>query len=127
MVGVIMDVKEIQEIIQMYFDGSFEGSREKMDKVFHQAAHIYGHSPDGDLRDMPRDFFVDLVGSKPDNSPSFPREDEIISIDFTGADTAVARVKLRVANTRFTDILSFMKLDGKWGVIAKLFSGVPVE
>jgi hypothetical protein len=119
-----MDTEEIKNIIQLYFDGSYEGNQEKMDKVFHQAAHIYGHSPDGSLTDMPRDFFVSRVGSRPVDTPLFPREEEIISIDFTGDHTAVARVKLRVFNTHFTDILSFMYLDGKWGVISKLYSGV---
>ena len=122
-----MDASEIKRIIQLYFDGSYEGNREKMDQVFHQAAHIYGHAPDGSLADMPKDSFVARVGSKPADSPSFPREEEIVSIDFTGENTAVARVKLRVFNTRFTDILSFMCLDGKWGIIAKLYAGVKVE
>ena len=122
-----MDADEIKTIIQLYFDGSYEGNREKMEKVFHQAAHIYGQASDGSLNDMPKDMFVNRVGSKPADSPAFPREEEILSIDFTGENTAVARVKLRVFNTRFTDILSFMRLDGKWGVISKLFSGVPVS
>ena len=121
-----MDATEIKKIIQLYFDGSYEGNQEKMDQVFHQAAHIYGHAPDGTLTDMPRDFFVSRVGSRPADAQPFPREEEIISIDFTGDATAVARVKLRVFHTRFTDILSFAYLDGKWGVISKLYSGVPV-
>ena len=122
-----MDIDEIKRIIQLYFDGSYEGNRDKMDKVFHQAAHIYGHAPDGSLTDMPRDLFVDRVGSKPADAPSFPREEEIISIDFTGEKTAVARVKLRVFNTLFTDMLCFMCLDGKWGVISKVYSGVKIQ
>jgi len=122
-----VDTAEIKRIIQLYFDGSYEGNQEKMDQVFHQAAHIYGHAPDGSLTDMPRDFFVSRVGSRPADTPSFPREEEIISIDFTGEHAAVARVKLRVFNTLFTDILSFMYLDGKWGVIAKLYSGVTIQ
>jgi len=122
----MMDADEIKRIIQLYFDGSYEGNQEKMDQVFHQAAHIYGHSQDGSLADTPRDAFVKRVGSRPADTPSFPREEEILSIEFTGEHTAVARVKLRVFNTLFTDILSFMYLDGKWGVIAKLYSGVTI-
>jgi len=122
-----MDTTEIKKVIQLYFDGSYEGDGGKMDQAFHQAAHIYGHNPDGSLKDWPRDEFVKLVGSGPSGRPSFPREDEILSIDFTGENTAVARVKLRVHTTRFTDMLCFMRLDGKWGVIAKVFAGVQVE
>ena len=122
-----MDAEEIKRVIQLYFDGSYEGDGNKMDQVFHQAAHIYGHAPDGSLNDMPRDQFVARVGTKRDGAPSFPREEEILSIDFTGENTAVARVKLRVFKTLFTDMLCFMRLEGKWGVIAKVFSGVQAE
>ena len=122
-----MDTNGIKEVLQLYFDAGFEGSGEKMGQVFHKAAHIYGHAPDGSLADYPRDDFVNMVGSMPADAPSYPREDEILSIEFTGEDTAIAKVKLRVFDTRFTDILSFMRLDGKWGVISKLYAGVAVE
>ncbi|MCL2166106.1 MAG: nuclear transport factor 2 family protein [Clostridiales bacterium] len=122
-----MNTEDIKEIIQFYFDGSYEGSSEKMDKAFHQAAHIYGCAADGSLTDWPRDAFVSRVGARPADAPSYPREDEILSIDFTGENTAVAKVKLRVGNTRFTDVLCLMRLESKWGIIAKMLSGVPVE
>jgi hypothetical protein len=78
---------------------------------------------------MEKEFFVKLVGSHGADAPKpdYKRQDEILAIDFTGENTAVARVKLRVGNTLFTDILSFMRLDNKWAVISKVFSGVPVS
>lgn len=123
-----MESSEIKEIIQTYFDASFESSGEKMARVFHKGAHIYGHGENGALNDMEKDFFVNLVGTpRPAaNKPEFTRQDEILAIDFTGENTAVARVKLRVGNTLFTDMLCFMRIDGKWGVISKVYSGVPV-
>jgi len=124
-----MDSTEIKGIIQTYFDASFESSGEKMAQVFHDAAHIYGHGENGALNDMPKSFFVNLVGTPRPDAPvvDYPRQDEILSIDFTGENTAVARVKLRVRNTLFTDMLCFMRLGGKWGVIAKVFSGVQID
>ncbi|MCL2126556.1 MAG: nuclear transport factor 2 family protein [Oscillospiraceae bacterium] len=124
-----MDKNEIIGVIQTYFDASFESSGEKMARVFHDAAHIYGLGEDGKLADMPKDFFVKMVGTARPDAPKleYPRDDEIISIDFTGDNTAVARVKLRVGKTMFTDMLCFLKLDGKWGVISKVYSGVQVE
>ena len=124
-----MDITEIKSIIQMYFDASFEHNGDKMLEVFHEAAHIYGLGAEGALTDTSRNAFADRVSShKINNSGSiFPRQEEIISIDFTGENAAVARVKLRVMNTVFTDILSFLRVNGKWGVIAKVLSGVPAE
>ena len=121
-----MDTTKVKEIIQLYFDGSYEGNAEKMDKVFHQAAHIYGLDKDGNLSDRPRDEFVARVGSRPADAPSYARYDEILSIEFTGENTAVAIVKLRVQNTLYTDVLSLMCINGNWGVIAKMLAGVPV-
>ncbi|MCL2493419.1 MAG: nuclear transport factor 2 family protein [Clostridiales bacterium] len=120
-----MDTREIKEVIQLYFDGSFDGKADNMRRVFHPSAHIYGIAQ-GNLEDMPKEAFAALVGSRPADAPAFPREEEILSIDFTGENTAVARVKLRVFDIRYTDILSFIRLDGEWSVIAKLFSGVQV-
>ena len=124
-----MDNTEIKEIIRTYFDASFESSGEKMAQVFHDAAHIYGHGENGALNDMDKEFFVNLVGTPgPDAlSAEYPRQDEILSIDFTGENTAVARVKLRVRNILFTDMLCFMRISGKWGVISKVYSGVLVD
>ena len=124
-----MDSSRIKEVIQAYFDASYEGNAGKMGTVFHDAAHIYGHGENDALRDMDKAEFLKLVGMSASNvpKPDYPRQDEILSIDFTGENTAVARVKLRVGTTLFTDILSFMRLDGDWCVIAKVLSGVPVE
>ena len=123
-----MDSKEIKEVLQMYFDASFESSGEKMSQVFHGPAHIYGNGENGKLIDMDKESFVKLVGSHSPDTPKqeYPRQDEVLSIDFTGENTAVARVKLRVGNILFTDMLCFMRLDNKWGVISKVFSGAPV-
>ena len=123
-----MDATEIKEIIKTYFDASFESNGAKIKEAFHEAAHIYGVAPDGSLIDMDRDTFKNLVDSdKTPGSPAFPREDEIVSIDFTGENTALARVKLRVESIRFSDMLCFVRLNGKWGIISKVFSGVEIR
>ena len=76
------------------------------------------------LLDWPKEMFLKILA---ENKTGYPRHDEILSIDFTGENTAVARVKIRVEDTLYTDILSFLRLDGKWGVMAKVFAGVPAE
>ena len=121
-----MDTTELKKAIQLYFDACYEGSEQKMAQVFHDLAHVYGHTPDGNLADTPKSDFVKRVGSRPADTPPFPRENEILSIDFLGEKEAAVRVKVRVSNMRYTDSLSFIFADGKWVIIAKLFSGVSV-
>ena len=120
-----MDSSEIRAVIQTYFDASYENSGDKMREVFNDAAHIYGHDGDGALRDWEKETFAKMVGDK--TGSDYPRLNEILAIDFTGENTAVARVKLRVGDIIFTDVLSFIRVDGKWSIISKLLSGVPVD
>lgn len=122
-----MNKSEIEQALHYYFDGSYEGDSRKMRQVFHPAAHIYGLDADGALTDWTLDDFADIVDNvvKPKDSGQ-KREDEIIAIDFTGENTAAARVRLRVGQTKYTDILSFIRLNGEWRIIAKVLSGVEI-
>ena len=124
-----MDSQEIKTVIQAYFDAGYESSGEKMREVFHNVAHVYGQDKDGTLNDMDKEEFIKLVesGKSGTSKSDYPRQEEIISIDFTGEDTAVARVKLRVGDIMFTDVLGFIRLDSKWTIISKLYSGVPIS
>ena len=124
-----MDIDGVKKAIQAYFDTGYASDSAGMAEVFHDAAHLYTHDKDGALTDWTSGFFVNLIGSTSQgkDGPGYPRYNEILSIDFIGEKTAVARVKVRVADTLFTDILCFMLLDGKWQIISKVFAGVPAE
>jgi len=124
-----MEINEIKKVIQAYFDTGYAADGEGMAEVFHDVAHLYSCEEDGSLINWDKDFFVNRVGSSPkgDSEQGYPRYEEILSIDFTGENTAVARVKVRVKDTLYTDILSFLRLNGKWGIIAKVFTGVAAD
>jgi len=123
-----MDTSEIKSVIQNYFNACFESSGERFREVFHDAAHIYSGGEGGALNDRDREAFISYVEARKSSGPTpdFPRQEEILSIDFVDENTAVARVKVRVGGMLFTDILSFIRFDGKWMIISKVYSGVPV-
>ncbi len=117
--------KEIETIIQKYFDGSYELDKQKARDAFHPAAHLYLVDESGAMNALTVDDFVKIFDTLPSpQSVGQKREDKIISIDFTGENTAVARVQLRIAQTRFTDILGFVYTDGGWCIVSKIASGV---
>lgn len=122
-----MDREGIEKVIQLYFDASFEGSGEKMRRVFRPEAHIYGiNEGDASLFDRPRDSFAELVeSSRKEADPNRERKDEIHFIEFSSEYSAVAKVSLLVHNTYYTDFLTFVYRDGEWRVIAKLYYGRP--
>ena len=120
-----MDNAEVKQVLRDYFDGLYYADAEKINKVFHDASNLYGIGEDGALRAMTKDAFVNLVGSEGFGEPrQASPQDEILSIDFTGDNTAVARVKVRVGKMQFTDILCLMQIEGKWGIISKVYAGI---
>jgi uncharacterized protein (TIGR02246 family) len=124
-----MDRKEIEQVIQRFFDASYAADPEKMATVFHSEMQFFGFDAEGGLVKKSKDSFVDgyRANAKDPNWPGFPRVNEVISIDFTGENTAVSRTKVRIRNRLYTDIFCFMKLNGEWRIIAKVASGVAIE
>ena len=117
-----MNENEIREALQIYFDSTNEADDSKMAEVFHDSAHLYQHGMDGALSDWDKDFFMGIVAASKDATEegTYPIINEILSIDFTSEKTAVARVRVSVADKVFTDILTFIRLDSRWWIIAKL-------
>jgi len=119
-----MDTSEIKAVIQRYFDAGFDCDGGKIREVFHSAAHVYGVDEAGALRDRDRETFAGIVETP---KLPYPRQDEILPIDFLGEDTDVARVRTRIGDVMYTDNLSFLRLDGKWTIISKIASGKPAN
>ena len=67
---------------------------------------------------------VRLVSSRPDGAwgrAGLHTGDQIVSIEFAGPVTALARVNCSIGERFFTDLLSFVFVDGRWQIIAKVF------
>jgi hypothetical protein len=124
-----MDRKEIENVIQTFFNADYAHDVAKMATIFHKGSEFFEIDQDGSLIRKSGEAFVQgLPPSATDESGKvYPRVNEILSIDFTGENAAVARTKMRVRNTLYTDILCFMRLNGSWGIVAKIASGVPAE
>ena len=50
-----------------------------------------------------------------------PRRDVIREIQIAGPETAFARVNCAIGERHFTDLLSLIRVDGEWRIIAKVF------
>jgi hypothetical protein len=119
------DVAEIEKVLQVYFDGLYEGDTKKLGQAFHPASHLYSAGPDGKAADMPRaDWFKMVESRKSARENGSERRDRIVSIDFSGPQTAFAKVECQIPPRYFTDYLTLLKADGRWQVIAKAFHTV---
>jgi len=120
-----LGLNDVKATLADYFDGIYDSSEDKLRSAFHPDAHIYS-ATDGTLADFPLDTFVDRVTSRKScSSQGAPRTDKIISIDFSGPNSALAKVELSIPGTDFVDFLSLMKIDGRWRIIAKTYHAGP--
>ena len=124
-----MDSSNINEVIRNYLDACYESNVEKFRQVLHSSINLYKNDGAGGLMTIPFEGFIEIIESsyKSSPTPNFPKQDEIVSIDYSDDDTAVARVKVRVGKIMFSDILSLLRLDGKWMIVSKVFAGKPID
>ncbi len=116
------DVAEVEKVLQTYFDGLYEGDTGKLGAAFHPMSHLYSVGSDGKAADFPRaDWFKMVEGRPSAKSKGSERRDRIVSIDFSGPATAIAKVECQLPPMYFTDYLTLVKADGRWQVISKTF------
>ena len=48
------EVSAVEKVLQVYFDGLYEGDTKKLGEVFHSASHLYAAGGDGKASDWPR-------------------------------------------------------------------------
>jgi len=122
------DVAEIEKVLQVYFDGLYEGDTKKLAEAFHPASHLYSAASDGKAADLPRGDWLKWIESRESaKKKGSARADRIVSIDFSGPMTAFAKVECQLPPRYFTDYLTLLKIDGRWQVIAKAFHTVTKE
>lgn len=111
----------IEHVLQDYFDGLYHSDTARLARVFHPRA-LYASASSGELTALSMDGYFPVVDRRPSPaSRTEPRADRIVSIEFAGPVTAWARVECQILPKRFVDLLTLIKLDGRWQVIAKVF------
>lgn len=111
----------VSAVLQNYFDGLYASDSAILRNVFHPEA-IYACATGEPLLRLDMEAYFALVDKRP--SPASlgqARADRVISIEFAGPVTALARVECTIAPKRFTDLLSFVFVNGRWQIIAKVF------
>lgn len=108
---------EIRALVAAYCEATQKADTSALGEIFHPSSHLYA-SQEGVLTDWPRAEFFNVVGKR---APAEgPAEFEILSIDFAGPEMAAVKLELQLPIRRFTDYLNFLKIDGRWQVIAKI-------
>ena len=115
------DLTAIEQVLQTYFDGVYEGDTSKLARVFHDGAHLFS-SEGGKLADMSQEQWYALVKSRQSaQSRDLPRNDWVVQIDRSGPTTAFAKVHCQIPPRYFTDYLTLVKLADGWKIVSKTF------
>jgi len=111
----------VNAVLQDYFDGLYGSDTRILRTVFHPEA-IYACATGEPLLRLDMEAYFALVDQRPSPaSRGDTRADRVISIEFAGPVTALARVECTIAPKRYTDLLTLVFVHGRWQIIAKVF------
>ena len=116
------DRKAIEQAVQTYFDGLYEGDADKLASVFHETAALT-FEQNGELVALPLAKWLESVRARASaKSKGLARDDAILLFDQSGPASAFVKVKCQMPPLYFTDYLSLLKVGGKWVVAQKVFA-----
>ena len=111
----------ITAVIGQYFDGLYESDTKRLRGVFHPLA-TYTCATEKPLLHMGMPDYFALVDKRPSpESRGEQRRDRVVSIEIAGPDAAFARVECAIGPKFCTDLLTFVRVDGRWLIMAKVF------
>ncbi len=114
----------IEQTLQTYFDGLYEGDADKLASIFHEAAALT-FEQDGRVTVLPLAQWLKAVRERPaPRARDLARDDAVLLIDQSGPTTAFAKVRCQIPPRYFTDYLSLLKVDDRWLVVQKVFATV---
>jgi hypothetical protein len=114
-------LSEVHGVLGRYFDALHHSDATALMTIFHPGA-VYATATDGTVICLSMDEYSAVVAAR--ESPASRgegRSDAIESVEFAGPVTALARVRCSIGPKRFTDLLTFVRVDGRWQIIAKVF------
>jgi len=118
------DRNAIEQTVQTYLDGVYEGDADKLASVFHETSALT-YEQDGKLVVLPREQWLKIMRERASaKAKGLARDDAILLVDQSGPTTAFVKVKCQIPPRYFTDYLSLLKVDGRWVVAQKVFATV---
>lgn len=115
------DLADVEKTVWSYLDGLYEGDTTKLATAFHEVSHLYALGSDG-VTDLPRADWLKMVAGRPSpKSQALERADRIVSVDFSGPETAFVKLECAVPPRYFTDYLTLLKLKDGWRIVSKTF------
>ena len=113
------------EAVQRYFDLMYECDVTTFDRVFRSSAQLHGFR-EGQMTVWPAETYKDILSKRQSpKSQNAPREEQVLLIDFASTSQALAKVRVRIGPTLFTDYLTFHLIASDWLITSKAYHVEP--
>ena len=121
-IDVDADIRALQAIAQAYFDAAYEMDASKFASIFHHSSSVTKAGEDGDVSVTPIEVWLAAVRNmKAPKQLGLERHDELLSIDVV-RELALLKLKLQIPPRYFTDMLSYLKVNGTWKIVQKVMT-----
>ena len=118
---------DLNAVIRDYFDALYHCDTGLLQKVFHPRA-VYATADETPLLHRTMEDYVPVVAARVSPaSRGEARDDVIDEIQLAGNNTAFARVRCTMAGNAYVDFLTFVREDGRWQIMAKVFQMSPAK
>ena len=116
-----MTRSDVSAVLHEYFDGLHFSDTQRLRRVFHPRA-VYATATDDPPLILTMDEYFKVVERRPSPaSRGEARTDRIVSVELVGPAAALAKVQCSILPKHYTDLLTLIRADGRWQVIAKVF------
>ena len=118
------DHEAVLAVVDSYCKGVYRGDIELLRSVFHPKAALFAEVR-GQPYYKPLEEYLSVVASrKSPESLGEPFLMKPVAVEVTH-EIAFAKVHCPMLGYRYTDYLSFVREDGRWVIVNKLFTDVP--
>jgi hypothetical protein len=115
------DIQDLRTLAQTYLDAAYDMDADKFASLFHPSSSVTRLAPDDTLSVTPIAIWLEAVRKlTAPKEKGEEREDQILSIEIEDGRLATVKLKLVVAPNRFTDVLSCVRVNGKWQIGQKV-------
>jgi hypothetical protein len=114
-------VDELIQAVHWYFDALYEGDTDLFAKVMHPRVRLFS-ATDNPMVELDLPTYMEIVRNRPSPaSRNDPRHDRVLSIEVATPTTAHVRVQDAVLPKMFTDDLTFLRVEGRWRIVSKVW------
>lgn len=115
------DLEQLLKAVNAYLDALYFGDTELFERVMHPHVRLFS-ATDAQMLELDLPAYLEIVRNRPSPASKHdPRLDRVLSVEIASPTTAHVRVEDAVLPKRFTDELTFVRTDGEWKIVSKVW------